>query len=279
MERVYRYGYDLTVENLEKINIPESVVSIKGNYMGPPFIYRTKIYQPSSTTRELYIDDCLIKKYDLSGSFTIPSGTRLIAGYAVIGEETLTELIIPDSVKYISEAAFYACDNLKSVTIPKTVLNIEDYAFGYSYNRLSRGGDGGGPIFIPIPDFKIYCYAGTAGMDYAIENGFDYEIIGGADEVEISKTSVKLNYKEISNISAKAVFDDYETPEKIIYKSSNPEVATVDENGNITAVGSGTTTITATIEGTDISDSCEITVSYAWWQWLIRIFLLGFLWY
>ncbi|MBQ9552131.1 MAG: hypothetical protein IJU96_05125 [Clostridia bacterium] len=28
-----------------------------------------------------------------------------------------------------------------------------------------------------------------------------------------------------------------------------------------------------------VSPSEQITVKYAWWQWLIRIFLLGFLWY
>ena len=33
------------------------------------------------------------------------------------------------------------------------------------------------------------------------------------------------------------------------------------------------------VEGTDISDTCEVKVSYAWWQWIIRILLLGFLWY
>ena len=33
------------------------------------------------------------------------------------------------------------------------------------------------------------------------------------------------------------------------------------------------------IVGTDIEEHCKITVKYAWWQVLIRIFLLGFIWY
>ena len=39
----------------------------------------------------------------------------------------------------------------------------------------------------------------------------------------------------------------------------------------------GTKTITVACGG--YTDEFEITVSYAWWQWIIRILLLGFIWY
>ncbi len=39
----------------------------------------------------------------------------------------------------------------------------------------------------------------------------------------------------------------------------------------------GTKTITVSYGG--YTDEFEITVSYAWWQWIIRILLLGFIWY
>ena len=39
----------------------------------------------------------------------------------------------------------------------------------------------------------------------------------------------------------------------------------------------GTKTMTLEYEGCSIE--LKYNVSYAWWQWLIRIFLLGFLWY
>lgn len=66
---------------------------------------------------------------------------------------------------------------------------------------------------------------------------------------------------------------------KIVYSSSDTSVATVDENGKVTAVGTGAAVITAQVEGTEMSDSCEVNVSYAWWQWIILILLLGFFWY
>lgn len=86
--------------------------------------------------------------------------------------------------------------------------------------------------------------------------------------------SAKLNYKSEKNFSATT-----DSKTKVIYSSSDESVAAVDSNGNVKAVGIGSATITATIDGTEISDSINITVSYAWWQWIIRILLLGFLWY
>lgn len=70
-----------------------------------------------------------------------------------------------------------------------------------------------------------------------------------------------------------------EDPSLIEYTSSDESVVTVDKDGNYKAVGKGTAVITMHIVGTDIEEHCKITVRYAWWQVLIRIFLLGFIWY
>ena len=52
-----------------------------------------------------------------------------IAASAFNGRETLTEVIIPDSIKIISNAAFANCKNLKIVIIPDSVEYIGDSAF------------------------------------------------------------------------------------------------------------------------------------------------------
>lgn len=48
---------------------------------------------------------------------------------------------------------------------------------------------------------------------------------------------------------------------KVTWTSSNPKVAIVDENGKVTAVGSGTCTITATTEDGEKAAECKITVN------------------
>lgn len=100
-----------------------------------------------------------------------------------------------------------------------------------------------------------------------------YAIVEENHSVNIEQDSIELYYKQKDSVAAES------SSEKIIYTSSDTSVATVDENGNVNAVGTGKATITATVEGTDISDSCEVNVTYAWWQWIIIILLLGFLWY
>ena len=70
-----------------------------------------------------------------------------------------------------------------------------------------------------------------------------------------------------------------EDPSLVEYTSSDESVVTVDKDGTYKAVGKGTAVITMHIVGTDIEEHCKITVKYAWWQVLIRIFLLGFIWY
>ena len=105
------------------------------------------------------------------------------------------------------------------------------------------------------------------------------EQLGKVEKVSMNDFTMeyKSTYKLNPNIT---IADDIEC--KTEYKSLNPSVATVDKNGNVTATGTGETEITVTVTdeyGNIVEDTCKVTVSYAWWQWLIIIFLFGFIWY
>lgn len=51
----------------------------------------------------------------------------------------------------------------------------------------------------------------------------------------------------------------------LTWVSNNPSVATVDQNGKVTSVTSGTAIITATAtDGSNVSGSCKVTVTEAW---------------
>ena len=77
-----------------------------------------------------------------------------------------------NSVTTVGVSAFLNCSSLKNVTIPSNVTKIVFYAFGYSSDISDRNVD-----YQKINDFKIYCYPGTAGEQYAKDNGFDYELL------------------------------------------------------------------------------------------------------
>lgn len=60
--------------------------------------------------------------------------------------------------------------------------------------------------------------------------------------------------------------------------SSSPDIVTTDYSGNITGITTGKATVTVYFENNQVV-TYNVTVEYAWWQEIIRIFFLGFLWY
>ncbi len=115
-----------------------------------------------------------------------------------------------------------------------------------------------------------------------VENGYvvfktkcfsDFDIC----DFGFEKEAVSLAYKATAKLAATKIADS-----GVKYESSNPKVATVDENGNVVTHGRGSATITATYEfedGKTVTDTCNVTVNFTFIQWIIYILLLGFLWY
>lgn len=100
----------------------------------------------------------------------------------------------------------------------------------------------------------------------------------------VSINDVELRYKDSAKLNPKIEVDSG-VKYTVEYKSSNPKVATVDSNGNLKGVkdwGKKTATITCTVTdeyGNKVSDTCNVKVGYAWWQWIIGIVLFGWIWY
>ena len=79
----------------------------------------------------LYAGDCLLMAMpgaDL-GDVTVKEGTKTIAYKAFYKNQTLTSVVIPDSVKVVEPFAFADCVNLSSLDLGKGVEKIEDSGF------------------------------------------------------------------------------------------------------------------------------------------------------
>lgn len=84
-----------------------------------------------------------------------------IAMEAFLGQEAITGVTIPETVKKIGEAAFYDCTSLTEVTVLSKDVVIDAVALGYYY--VSRKEH-------IVEGFTIYGYEGSTAETYAAEN-------------------------------------------------------------------------------------------------------------
>ena len=118
-------------DSLTSIEIPDSVTSI-GNYAFAncsALIYNIKDglkYLGNSTNNYLYLADT-----ENTSIITaeIDSNCRFIGSYAFSDCNSLTSVVIGDSVTSIGYDAFYNCDSLTSVVIGDSVTSIGRFAF------------------------------------------------------------------------------------------------------------------------------------------------------
>lgn len=121
--------------SLANITIPDSVTTI-----GFSAFDSTEYYNDSSNWKNgvLYINNHLIAAQDtITGSYEIKHGTITIGAGAFWACSSLTNVIIPDSVKTIGADAFYWCTGLTDITIPDSVKTIGYGAF-YCCQKLEN---------------------------------------------------------------------------------------------------------------------------------------------
>ncbi len=114
---------------LAEVSIPKGVESVgTGAFTGTQLINDQKgpFYYADSWLVECSKNDIDVIK---STSNSIKSGTTGIAGGVFAGKTKLNTIEVPDTVLYISEAAFNGCKSLTNVVIPSSVKRIDAAAF------------------------------------------------------------------------------------------------------------------------------------------------------
>ena len=82
-----------------------------------------------------------------------------------------------------------------------------------------------------------------------------------ATSISLSKTSAEINTGGTLQLTA-TVLPSNATNKVVTWSSSNPTIASVDDNGLVTALAAGFVTITAmTTDGSNLSASCNVTVT------------------
>ena len=139
------YDYDaktLTVEIPSKID-GKDVVELES--LG---VYNLSIYDDD----EMYI------------KVVIPGSVKVIREYAVSFNQDIDEVVIEEGVETIEPTSFFGCDELKSVTVPKSVKTMDGCGIGLEYKDEDSYEESA------IDGFVLYGAKGSTAESYAKEN-------------------------------------------------------------------------------------------------------------
>ena len=123
-------------------------------------------------------------KCDSLTSIVIPDSVTSIGGLAFSNCTNLSKVTLSKSLKCIGQQAFRNCDSLTSITIPDTVTSIGHYAFSGCAGLTSMTIPSSvttieSNTFSNCPNLTIYGKAGSYAENYAVENDIPFIAISG----------------------------------------------------------------------------------------------------
>ena len=225
-------------------------------------------------------------------TYTIPDGVEIIYAEAFAHSKNLKSVTISESVTAIYMSAFMCCTSLREITIPKSVIEIDDSAFEncdslknvyYLGTRAQWKAVVIGTKNEALTRATVHCIddppCDHVWGEWEVVEEATYEKEGlerracsrcNIEETRVIPKLVRASAIELSE-SEKTVFvgDTFTItatvkPEDafnrtVTWSSSDPSIATVDENGTVTAIAKGEAIITA--ESADgVKAECKVTV-------------------
>ena len=207
-----------------------------------------------------------------TGSLIIPNSVQTIGNLAFYGCTGFTgSLTIGDNVEAIGYSAFCACTGFNgSLTLPKSVKSIGERAFDYIQfkevicNAITPPGTNS-HIFdskttssacLYVPSQSVSKYKTSIGwQDFSCINSIKIEPTG----ISLDPTEAVIKVGDHLSLHVDLSPDEAWDAD-LTWISSNPQVASVDENGKVIGMSIGKATITATT-ASGLTATCEITVA------------------
>lgn len=230
----------------------------------------TSIDIPGSVT---YIENSAFKGCTGLTSVNIPESVTSINNSSFEGCTGLTSVTIPESVTKIRNSAFAGCTSLTSINIPEFVTELGSSAFAGCTNLTTIFAL---PVIPPtcnkspfsnVPETAVVYIPKGSFNAYFVADGWshftDFREMGVLN-ITLSESNISIEEGETVKLSADVTKDNDVTIKSETWASSNPGVATVDNEGVVTAVSEGTASISFTVVdsyGCPHTEYCEVKVA------------------
>lgn len=273
--------------SLKSVTLPYTLTSI-GQYAFAQVPIST-IDIPGSVT---LIDKCAFESSGLV-SVTIPAGVSEVSDQCFHSCKQLKSVYIPSLLsskldsndrerRYIRASAFSSCSALEEVTLPANLTNLSLNSFyGCSALKVINSFPAVPPTasnamnsYNPFSGVPSTCVvnvpAGSAAAYMAIPEWAVLTISEGTlpsvtavSSLTVSPATVNMEVGQSGTVMA-TVAPSNATDPTIVWQTSAPNVAVVNQSGTVTALANGKATITAsTIDGSDIVKTIDVTVGAA----------------
>ena len=132
------YGAFYDLDKLEKINIPHSVnkiyrfafVDCHAEYeLTNEISFYVRNNERATTLDESFFGVTYDFNGNIKGTLKIADGLKQISHFALMGQEKIEKIVIPESVEEILLYAFANCTNLEEINIPKNITVIDQSVF------------------------------------------------------------------------------------------------------------------------------------------------------
>ncbi|HZJ77763.1 MAG TPA: Ig-like domain-containing protein [Clostridia bacterium] len=195
----------------------------------------------------------------------IDNSVLSIGNHAFEQSPSLTDVSLKEGLKIIGEKAFYSCRYYTEIVIPGSVDSIGSKAFGYVYFPPDTFVSA---VYKPLGDDEYrridlvaHCYIPSAAFDYVQGNRLSYVELYDYS-LDISQSTAEMLVGGTLQLSAN-IFPFITNYDNIYWDSENENIATVSENGLVTALQAGTVGICAIHQASGVSKYCQIIITYA----------------
>lgn len=278
---------------LKSITIPASVTEMYTSYDSGAFQDCKALTTANILAKITHLPESIFEGCTALTNVTLPNTLTQAGNHAFEGCTSLKTISLPNNLKNISREMFYGCSNLTSIKLPDNLEEVGGSAFAYCSKltsisfpykviSLDYGGYNKGTfegctsldsiyftksiqevddyVFYGLDYCTIYGYEGSAAKTIAEENGYRYIQLTPVTSIKVSGNKTVVKGQSTTLKTTVSPSNAYQ--KGVIWSSSNTSVATVDGNGKVTGIKTGTATITAMAkDGTGVRGTFNVTVS------------------